>query len=183
MIELHPYAQQVLDVVIPIIATGLGGLLLVAFTRLNAWLRTKVDSTAFDHASELLDKIVVDAVAEAEQTIVREFKSAREDGVLTRAEAEHILREVIAVVKQQLGSRLPEIAKQLGISTQMIESLIETRIEAAIARMRTETKTTVTETVTTSTDPANAPTVEIGRPDLPPVPRSLSPDGPAKPSG
>jgi hypothetical protein len=180
--QLHPYAQQLLDVLVPILVAGLGGLLTVVLARLTAWLRTKVDSESFRHASEVLDKVVIDAVAEAEQTIVREFKKANEDGELSRSDGEHILHEVIKVVKQQIGSRLPELTKQLGITPAMIESLIETRIEAAIARMSVVNSTAVAAASPYrggAVDP-NATTVPM-RPDLPPIPRSLSPDGPAKP--
>lgn len=171
-INLAPYAKMALDVVVPALVTVLGTLVTVGVTRLNAILRSKVHNESFQCASNRLDKLVGDAVAEAERTLVREYQAASADGKLTKDEGLKVRDEVVEVVKRHLGERgKKELVGCLGHTDfSVVEGMIRTRIEAALGAMKNGASAKPGSTV--------PPAQNLTRGS---VPRSLSPDGPAKP--
>lgn len=135
--DLSPFTETLLDVVVPALITVLGTLITIGMTRLNAWLRSKVHVESFRCASEKLDKLVGDAVVEAERTLVREYQAAKADGKLTVEDGEKVRDAVVDVVKRHLGKRgLAEIEGCLGIEREHVEGMIRTRIESALDRLK-----------------------------------------------
>jgi hypothetical protein len=171
-VNLAPYTKMLLDVMVPALVTILGTLVTVGVSRLNAILRSKVHNESFQCASNRLDKLVGDAVVEAERTLVREYAAASADGKLTKEEGLKVRDEVVEVVKRHLGERgRKELVGCLGHTDfSVVEGMIRTRIEAALAAMKGGSKP--------SPAPSVPPAANLARGS---VPRSLSPDGPAKP--
>lgn len=163
-INLHPYTQMVLDIVVPALVTVLGGLVTVGVARANAWLRSKVHNESFQCASNRLDKLVGDAVAEAERTLVRDYREAAADGVLTKADGEKVREGVVDVVKRHLGPKgQKELLGCLGHEDfAVVEGMIRTRIEAAVGRAKAESGAKVV-------DASPAPAATPGK-----APRSVS---------
>lgn len=171
-ITLAPYAKMALDILVPGLLAVLGTLVTVGVARANAWLRSKVHMESFQCASNRLDKLVGDAVAEAERTLVREYQAASADGKLTKEEGQKVRDEVVEVVKRHLGDRgRKELLGCLGHSDfSVVEGMIRTRIESALVAMKGAPSPTPA--------PSVPPAANLSRGS---VPRSLSPDGPAKP--
>lgn len=178
-VTLNPYVKMLLDAIVPIIITALSVVTTAVLAKFNAYMRSKVHSASFDCASMKLDRLVEDAVREANRTIVAEYKNAASDGKLTRQEGLRIRDMVVDVVKRQLGDKgLIELQGCLGgLDLAVIEDLIRTRIEATLDKLTGSILMlpVVEEPGTPKADPAEAETV----PSMPPI--SLSPDGPARP--
>lgn len=152
-INLHTYAQMALNVVVPALVTVLGTFVTVGVSRANAWLRSKVHNESFQCASNRLDKLVGDAVAEAERTLVRDYRDAAADGVLSREDGEKVRDGVVDVVKRHLGDKgQKELLGCLGHTDfSVIEGMIRTRIEAAVGRAKSEVASVVETTTIDAT--------------------------------
>ena len=133
---MDPVLNEALDLVIKAVASAVG---LVAV----AWIRRKAEvarqlATSREQAQAIvrLESIVADAVAEAEQTIVRAAKAAAADGKLTREDAERACDAVVAVVKRHMGGDGGFAALGHLLGTVVDDGRIRTMIESQLRRRR-----------------------------------------------
>lgn len=127
-----------MDIVAPTLVTLIGGLLSLMIARANQWLRSRVHSASFQCATDRLTALTQNAVAEAEQTVVKTLKE--DGGKWSEPETQRAVRDGVAdVVKRHLGTRgMKELEGCLGIGAKEIEGMIHTHIEAAISRKKVD---------------------------------------------
>lgn len=126
--------QQLMDILVPAVVALLGGLISLMLARANQWLRSRVHSASFQCATDRLTALTQNAVAEAEQTVVKTLKEDHEKW--SDPETQRAVRDGVAdVVKRHLGPRgMKEMQGCLGIGAKEIEGMIHTHIEAVISR-------------------------------------------------
>src|SRR5262249_23129459 len=112
--------------IIGAVCTALLGLIGRALVN-HAWLRG------------MLERLVTEAkavVLEVEQTYVDSVKGARDDGVLTPAEAATARRLALSALKSNLGMKgLRRLGRILGLDDSELDRLLGTHIEAAVKQV------------------------------------------------
>lgn len=119
---------QILNVIGPLIVTALGALATWVTWKLKDWLNAKVHDARFHCATEKISHFTANAIAEAEQTTVKQLKK---DGKWDVEKAKTVRDSVVDVVKRHLGPQgLKELKGCLGHDEKVIEGMIRTQIES-----------------------------------------------------
>lgn len=176
--------QAVTDTIVAVLVPALLGLLATLMLKANAYLRTKLGLTSIDFATTKLDSVIPAIVAEADATIVSGLRAANADGKITADEAREVMLAVIERVKAQLGSAgFDEVKKHLGVDAETLLAIIRSRIEATVDARKRDLSPPIV--ATASTPEGASAAVSVPSPGASgsgsEIPRSLSPDGPAKP--
>jgi len=120
---------KVAEIVLPVLLAGLTW----ASAKLAMYIRAKVKNEYLKGALVRLNDAVLAAVKEAQQVAVGGLKAANADGKITAEEKAKIKDDVLAVVRSHLGMKgLAEIAKVLGLDNAAMESLLSSKVEAAV---------------------------------------------------
>lgn len=175
--------QSIVDVLVPILVSTLLGLLGAVMLKVNAFLRTKLGLSSIDFATSKLDSVIPAIVAEADATIVAGLRDANRDGRITSDEAREVMLTVIERVKAQLGAAgFEDVRKHFGVDADTLLAIIRSRIEATVDARKRELTPPIVATASTPEGASAAVSVPSpGAAPEPSIPRSLSPDGPAKP--
>lgn len=122
---------QILETVGPLLVTALGTLATWVVWKLKDWINAKVHDARFHCATEKIAHFTQNAIAEAEQTIVKDLKA--QDGKWTPEAQKAVRDNVVEVVKRHFGARgLKELKGCLGHDEKVIEGMIRTQIEATL---------------------------------------------------
>lgn len=122
----------------------LSPLLLAALTwasvKLAELVRAKVKNEYLKGVLVRLDDAVFTAVKDLQQTVVDQIKAASADGKITDDEKKEIKRRALEAVKAHLGVKgLSEVGTILGLGGGAVESLLSSKVEAAVHDLRRAT--------------------------------------------
>jgi len=112
--------------VAPIIATALSGFLTWGAAEGAKFLREKANSAAADNAIDTVENLVGLAVQSAEQTTVKKLK---QNGKLSREDAQQIKQGVINAVHNQLT---PKVKKAAAKAVNDLDGFISDSIEKEV---------------------------------------------------
>ena len=108
--------------------------------KLAQLIRAKVDNEYLKGVLVRLDDAEFTAVKDVQQTVVKAAKAASSDGKLTPDEKKQIKENAIASLKSHLGMKgLSELAVVLGLESAAVESLLSSKVEAAVHDLRSST--------------------------------------------
>lgn len=127
---------QVLEILIPIIATALGTVLINLANKYADMIKQKTKSEKIDRYVRLLNETVKDVVVSLNQTTVDKLKEAATDGKLTPEEIEMVKADAITTVTDILGITGVEV---LALAFEDLNALIATKIEKAVREVSNET--------------------------------------------
>lgn len=123
----------------------LSPVLLAVVTWLGAksaqWLSARIKNEYLRSVLVRLDDAVVSVVRELHQVTVDALKASSPDGKLTAGTRETVKRAALDAIKSHLGvGGLNEVARVLGLKTDAVDRLINTKIEAAVHDIKTQQK-------------------------------------------
>lgn len=125
----NEFTAQLLSVLVPVIATGLAGLIAAAFALLTAKVKAQFGAQAAAKADEyfdLMDDAAVNAVLSVQQTFVDILKR---DNQFTTENATEAKQKALAIALASLGDVKTKIQKQLLIDVPAyMDSLIEAQL-------------------------------------------------------
>jgi len=125
--------MQVLPLITPLVIAGLGYLSKLLADLIRAKTRNEYLSSVLVR----LNVAVLDVVKAIEQNVVKEIKRANEDGKITDEEKQTIKSIALNSVKSYLGVKgLAQLGKILGLDSNAIDSMIETKIESAVLDLK-----------------------------------------------
>lgn len=108
-----------------------------AAAKLAQLIRAKVQNEYLKGVLVRLDDAVFTAVKDLQQSVVEEIKAASADGKITDDEKRQIKERALASVKSHLGTKgLAEIAKVFGLEGGALETLLSSKVEAAVHDLR-----------------------------------------------
>ncbi len=112
-------------------------LLMLVLTLATNALRKKLNTDRANQFLDRVDKVVGDAVLEAEQTTVHHLKAANEDGKLTADEVYEVASKTFSKVKSNLGAAgVREAKSALGKGEEELDSYLRSKLEAKVALLR-----------------------------------------------
>jgi hypothetical protein len=134
----------------------------VAAAKLASYIGSKVQNEYLRGALTRLDDAVLVAVKELQQTVVAELKAAAENGKLDETARKRVKDAALANVKSYIGPKgLSAIADVLGLSNEMLEQFVRSRIEAAVHDVRLEERVATASVVVTNTVTPPAATARL----------------------
>jgi len=120
---------QILTILIPILATAVGGVITALGARLVSYVKEKSDNRRFDKYLDIFEKTVYDVVAGLNQSTVKVIKEAAADGKLTEEEKQRIFETAKADIYGVLGPKGIEVLQTVYAD---LEALIKYKIEATV---------------------------------------------------
>jgi len=124
---LNSLLLPVLEIVLPILATALAGLLTLWITRLAA--KAKIQLNAEQEA--VLRQRIRGAVLHTNQTLVKNLRAAKADGKLTREEAVAALSATVRTATKDLGKNgLATLAAVTGKGETALREVVEEEVAA-----------------------------------------------------
>jgi hypothetical protein len=122
---------------------ALSPVLLAAVTwvaaRLGQWINARVRNEYLRGVLVRLDDAVLGVVREVHQVTVDALKAATIDGKLPPGARESVKQAALNAIKAHLGVRgVGEVVRVLGLSTEGVDRLIGTKIEAAVHDLKTQ---------------------------------------------
>lgn len=122
---------------------ALSPVLLAAFTwvaaRLGQWINARVRNEYLRGVLVRLDDAVLAVVREVHQVTVEALKAATVNGKLPPAARESVKQAALNTIKSYLGARgIAELARVLGLSSEGVDRLIGTKIEAAVHDLKAQ---------------------------------------------
>ncbi len=130
--------QTVVLAVISLFGTVLAGLIGWVGTSLKKWLDGKANAAAFKCAVTKIETVTGRAVAEVEQTLVRQLKADGQWDADTARKARDI---AVDIAKRHLGKRgLIELAGCFGHAAESTEGMLRTYVENRVDRTGSTTK-------------------------------------------
>jgi len=124
----------------------------VAAAKLASYIGRKVQNEYLRGALTRLDDAVLVAVKELQQTVVAELKAAAENGKLDEAARKRVQDAALANVKSYVGPKgLRVLVDVLGLSNEMLDPFVRSRIEAAVHDVRLEERVATASVVVTNT--------------------------------
>ncbi len=114
-------------------ATALGGLLVALAALAVRWLNTKIKDEKWIAVIDKLNDAVSTAVLSVQQTVVDGLKAANADGKLTDVEKAKVFGDALAQVKAILGVKgIEALRAALSAGTVTLEDFLKARIEAEV---------------------------------------------------
>lgn len=120
---------QVLTILIPILATAVGGVITALGTRAVSYLKERSEDRKFDKYLNVFETTVYDVVTGLNQTTVAVIKEAAKDGKLTEEEKQRIFETAKATIYGVLG---PKGIQTLQMVYADLETLIKYKIESTV---------------------------------------------------
>ena len=108
-----------------------------AAAKLAQLIRAKVQNEYLKGVLVRLDDAVFTAVKDLQQSVVEQIKAVSTDGKITDDEKRQIKERAVATVKSHIGTKgLAEVAKILGLGGSALETLLSSKVEAAVHDLR-----------------------------------------------
>lgn len=124
---------QILEISSPLLLAALTW----AAAKLAQLIRAKVQNEYLKGVLVRLDDAVFTAVKDLQQSVVEQIKAASADGKITDDEKKQIKERALASVKSHVGTKgLAEAAKVLGLEGGALETLLSSKVEAAVHDLR-----------------------------------------------
>lgn len=124
----------------------------VAAAKLASYIGHKVQNEYLRGALTRLDDAVLVAVKELQQTVVAELKAAAENDKLDETARKRVKDAALANVKSYVGPKgLRVLADVLGLSNEMLDQFVRSRVEAAVHDVRLEERVATASVVVTNT--------------------------------
>lgn len=130
---MQPVVAQLTEALIPLVA-ALGSWALFAAAN---WLRTKAKNEYQLGVIARLTDAVATVVREIEQTTIADIKEAAADGVISDVEYAAIRENAIARTKDYLGKNGVRDLEKV-FDAEKIESVIRSKIEAEVHKLKSE---------------------------------------------
>ena len=122
---------QILTILIPILATAVGGVITALGARCVSYLKEKVNSHKFNKYLDILNDTVQDVVVGLNQSTVNVIKEAAADGKLTEEEKKRIFETAKLDIYGILGPKGLEVLQAVYND---LDELIKCKIEATVFR-------------------------------------------------
>ena len=124
---LHPYIMSFLE----LLATAIAAMALVGVRHGIKWLKARSHAEAWQCAMTKLGDVTRAAVAETEQTFLKELRKTKKHDAEQLKEAQ---KKTMASAREQLGTRgLAELKACLGLDDVGLERMIITKIEHEVS--------------------------------------------------
>lgn len=147
--------SEVLFMALQAAAPVLVATMTMAAAKLASYIESKVQNEYLRGTLTRLDDAVLVAVKELQQTVIAEIKAAAENGKLDETVRQRVKDAALTNVKSYVGTKgLNVIAGVLGLSNEMLEQFIRSRIEAAVHDLRVDERVATSSVVVTNTPPA-----------------------------
>lgn len=131
--ETGDIGLKVLEILSPVLLAALTW----AAAKLAQLIRAKVKNEYLKGVLVRLDDAVFTAVKDLQQSVVAQIKKASSDGKITDNEKKQIKERAVASVKSHIGTKgLAEAAKILGLEGGAFDSLLSSKVEAAVHDLR-----------------------------------------------
>jgi hypothetical protein len=122
--------------ILPVLATGLGGLLVILFAAAGDWCRARAKESKLAAVGAQVAMLADLVVADIEATLRPKLALAAEDGQLTSAEAAELKQVAMDRLKQLLAEKgLASVKGVFGILAPQVELFLSGAIERAVARL------------------------------------------------
>lgn len=122
---------QILTILIPILATAVGGVITALGTRCVSYLKEKINSHKFNKYLDILNNTIQDVVVGLNQSTVNIIKEAAADGKLTEEEKKQIFETAKLDIYGILGPKGIEVLQAVYND---LDELIRYKIEATVFR-------------------------------------------------
>lgn len=127
------YLQSILEVLIPVVATGFAGLITMGFAYLTSWLKAKAKSQNIDNAiivmGEHIESIVISLVDEYKQATL----AALEDGKIDEDEKRALKELAVQILKDRVNAKeLKGLAGQMGLSVGSLTDMLISKLSGVV---------------------------------------------------
>ena len=123
------WLQSGLELIIPTIAIGLGGIMTTLFLKVNTWINAKIKIEGVNHAVTIVEEFV-ESVTQSIITSYRdEILKALADGKFDEEEKKKLRSLAFVIVKERLTmDMMKKIASSLGLSQEAAEKYLTDKI-------------------------------------------------------